>query len=312
MASNDSLERKHVTDPAAPTQLGYLGLGVSDLAAWQRYATTVLGLQVLPPEADGSLLLRMDEHQYRFILEPSTVDDLTLIGWEVRDERALAALAARLRAAGVEVRTGDTALRERRRVVDIIEFRDPNGIRSEAYCGPLLNRAQPFQCPRVLSGFVAGEQGLGHITMTVDNLEASLHFYRDVLGLRMSDWIRPQPERGVASTLNLAFMHCNSRHHSLALFEMKLPKRLHHVMLQVNDLDDVGSTYYLCQHNDVAIDLSLGRHTNDKMLSFYMKTPSGFDVEFGWGAIEIEDEDNWTVQLHTNGSSWGHLPLLPH
>ena len=300
-----------MTDHAAPTQLGYLGLGVSDLAAWQHYAATVLGLEALPPEPDGSLLLRMDEHQYRFILTPSALDDLNLIGWEVRDERALAALAVRLRAAGVAVHTGDAPLRERRRVVDIIQFTDPNGIRSEAYCGPLLNRAQPFQCPRVLSGFVAGEQGLGHITMTVDSLEASLHFYREVLGLRMSDWIRPQPERGVVSSVNLAFLHCNSRHHSLAFLEMKLPKRLHHFMLQVNDLDDVGNTYYLCQRNAVPIDLSLGRHTNDQMLSFYMKSPSGFDVEFGWGAIEI-DEDTWTVQLHTNGSSWGHLPLLPH
>ena len=300
-----------MTDHAAPTQLGYLGLGVSDLAAWQHYAATVLGLEALPPEPDGSLLLRMDEHQYRFILTPSALDDLNLIGWEVRDERALAALAVRLRAAGVAVHTGDASLRERRRVVDIIHFSDPNGIRSEAYCGPLLNRAQPFQCPRVLSGFVAGEQGLGHITMTVDSLEASLHFYREVLGLRMSDWIRPQPERGVVSSVNLAFLHCNPRHHSLAFLEMKLPKRLHHFMLQVNDLDDVGTTYYLCQRNAVPIDLSLGRHTNDQMLSFYMKSPSGFDVEFGWGAIEI-DEDTWTVQLHTNGSSWGHLPLIPH
>lgn len=298
-------------DQAAPTQLGYIGLGVSDLAAWRQYASTVLGLEVLPAEPDGSQLLRMDEHQYRFILEQSAADDLTLIGWEVRDEQALAALAARLRSAGVAVKAGDSTLRDKRRVVDLIEFTDPSGIRSEAYCGPLLNRAQPFQCPRVLSGFVAGDQGLGHITMFVDSLDASLHFYRDVLGLRMSDWIRPQPERGVVSTVNLAFLHCNPRHHSLAFLEMKVPKRLHHFMLQVNDLDDVGNTYFLCERNQVAIDLSLGRHTNDKMLSFYMKTPSGFDVEFGWGAIEIDD-DNWTVQLHTNGSSWGHLPLIPH
>lgn len=300
-----------MTHLAAPTQLGYLGLGVSDLAAWHRYATTILGLEVLPTEPDGSLLLRMDEHQYRFILEPSAADDLNLIGWEVRDEASLAALTSRLQVNGIAVKEGNAALRERRRVVNLIEFADPNGIRSEAYCGPLVNRAAPFQCPRVLSGFVAGAQGLGHITMTVDSLEQSLHFYREVLGFRMSDWIRPQPERGVASTLNLAFLHCNSRHHSLAFWEMKLPKRLHHFMLQVNDLNDVGNTYYLCQRSGVAIDLSLGRHTNDQMLSFYMKSPSGFDVEFGWGAIDIDD-DHWTVQLHTNGSSWGHLPTAPH
>jgi catechol 2,3-dioxygenase-like lactoylglutathione lyase family enzyme len=139
--------------------------------------------------------------------------------------------------------------------------------------------------------------------MAVDSLNDSLHFYRDVLGMRMSDWIRPQPERGVESHMNIAFLHCNPRHHTLAFWETKMPKRLHHFMLQVNVLDDVCATYYLCQQRGVPIDLSLGRHTNDKMLSFYMKSPFGFDVEFGWGAIEIDDE-TWTVQLHTNGSSW--------
>lgn len=298
-------------DHLAPTQLGYLGLGVSNLDAWRRFATTILGLEVFPPEPDGSMLARMDDHQYRFVITRDAADDLNLIGWEMRDERALSGLAERLRAAGVQVREGDAAACNRRRVVKLIEFLDPNGIPSEAYSGPLLNRAQPFQCPRVLSGFVAGDQGLGHITMTVDSLSASLDFYRDVLGLRMSDWIRPQPERGVESDLNLAFLHCNPRHHSLAFWEMKLPKRMHHFMVQVRDLDDVGNTYYLCQRDGVPIDLSLGRHTNDQMLSFYMKSPSGFDVEFGWGAVEI-DEETWTVQLHTNGSSWGHLPADPH
>lgn len=296
-----------MSDSCAATQLGYLGVGVSDLAAWRRFAVEILGLELLPPEPDGSLLARLDDHQFRFVITEDPADDLNLIGWEVRDDRALTGLAERLEKAGVAVTRGDEAARERRRVVDLIAFSDPNGVPTEAYCGPLLNRAQPFRCPRALSGFVAGEQGLGHITMTVDSLEDSLHFYRDLLGLRLSDWIRPQPERGVASDLNIAFLHCNPRHHSMAFWEMKLPKRLHHFMLQVEALDDVGDTYYLCQREGVPIDLSLGRHTNDRMLSFYMKAPSGFDVEFGWGAVEIDD-DTWTVQLHTDGSSWGHLP----
>ena len=300
-----------MAERASPTQLGYLGLGVSDVAAWRRFATGILGLEMLPEEPDGSQLARLDDYQYRFVITPDGCDDLNLIGWEVADEAALDALTRRLRDAGTSVRAGDAAARNRRRVVDLIEFTDPNGIASEAYYGPLLNRAQPFQGARPLSGFVASKLGLGHITMAVDSLDDSLRFYRDVLGMRVSDWVRPQPERGVESSLNIAFLHCNPRHHSLAFWEMKLSKRLHHFMLQVEALDDVGATYYLCQREGVPIDLSLGRHTNDQMLSFYMKSPSGFDVEFGWGAIEIDD-DTWTVQLHTNGSSWGHLPAESH
>ncbi|MGB1884381.1 MAG: VOC family protein [Gammaproteobacteria bacterium] len=293
------------------TQLGYLGLGVSDMDAWVNYAESILGLRALPRDADGSQLLRMDDHHHRFILEQDDADDLNLIGWEVADEQALIALGKRMEAAGVAYRFADNDALNRRRVVNLIEFEDPSGVASEAYCGPLIDRANPFQPTRPLSGFRAGEQGLGHVVMAVNNLDDTLAFYRDVIGLRMSDWIRPQPERGVESHMNIAFMHCNPRHHSLAFWQGEMPKRMHHFMLQVNALDDVGDTYYLCQRENVPIDLSLGRHTNDKMFSFYMKTPSGFDVEFGWGGIEIDDE-TWTVQLHTDGSSWGHLPAEPH
>ena len=84
-----------------------------------------------------------------------------------------------------------------------------------------------------------------------------------------------------------------------------MPKRMHHFMLQLHNLDDVGSTYDLCQRNEVPIDMTLGRHTNDLMLSFYLKTPSGFSVEYGWGAREVDDT-TWQVQLHRTGSIWGH------
>jgi 2,3-dihydroxybiphenyl 1,2-dioxygenase len=287
----------------SPTQLGYLGLEVSNIAAWRDYANQVLGLQA--ESVGDTTYLRMDDYSYRVSLHEGPRDDLSLLGWEVADEAALQALKTQLTAAGVKVKTGDAAACDRRRVVELIEFNDPNGIQCEAYCGPLIERAAPFQPTRAIGGFVTGDLGFGHITMTVDSLDKSLQFYREVLGLRLSDWVRPQPERGVASNLNLAFLRCNRRHHSLAFFEMKLPKRLHHFMLQVNDVDDVGSTYYLAQDRKIPIELSLGRHTNDGMLSFYMHTPSGFSVEYGWGAREV-DEATWRTQLHTTGSSWGH------
>ena len=76
-------------------------------------------------------------------------------------------------------------------------------------------------------------------------------------------------------------------------------------MLQTQSIDDVGSTYYLCQDKGVPIARSIGRHTNDHMVSFYMNSPSGFEVEYGWGA-RVVDDSTWQVQLHTAGSIWGH------
>ena len=292
-------------DMTGITQLGYLGLRVSNVDDWEDFATRVLGLQSHARDPDGSLLLRMDDYHHRFIVTPGDEDDLSLVGWEVADEAALRAVDERLAAHGVacEWATPDEA--EGRRVVGLLKLHDPNGVATEIFYGPLMGVDTPFQSPRPISGFTTGDMGLGHITMTVDSLEDSLRFYRDALGLRLSDWVRPQPERGVASSLNLAFLHCNARHHSVAFWEGRLPKRLHHFMLQIRTLDDVGATYDLCQDQGVAIDLTLGRHTNDRMLSFYLKSPSGFSVEYGWGAREI-DEATWQVQLHRTGSIWGH------
>ena len=82
---------------ASVTQLGYLGIGVSDPAQWERFATDVLGLEVNGADADGSIFLRMDEYHHRFILQPGGPDDVAFVGWEVRDQTALNEVAAQLR-----------------------------------------------------------------------------------------------------------------------------------------------------------------------------------------------------------------------
>jgi len=288
------------------TRLGYLGIEVADLAAWRTFATDILGLESASRDGDPELFLRMDDHHHRFALTPGERDDLALIGFEVPSSADLRQIGDRLEATGHPVTWGKEADRDARRVVDLFRFDDPSGIVCEAYCGPLVRRDAPFRSPRPIGSFATGALGMGHITITVDSLEDSLRFYCDLLGFRLSDWVRPQPERGVESTLNLAFLHCNPRHHSLAFWEAPdAPKRLHHFMLQMERVDDVGATYDLCQDRGVPIELTLGRHTNDEMLSFYMGSPSGFWVEVGWGAREV-DQANWQVELHTTGSSWGH------
>ncbi len=292
------------------TQLGYLGMEVGDLDAWQRFATETLGLELLPDKgADGALLFRMDERHHRFRVSPGSRDDVSLLGFEVPSEPALRDLAGTLEAAGTPVSWGDAAQLEDRRVVNLFRFEDPNGIACEVYMGPLVMRDQPFRSPRNLSGFHTGDEGLGHIVLFVKSLEESMRFYSDVLGFRMTDWVRPQPERGAGSAVNIAFFHCNPRHHTVAMLEVPgAPKRLHHFMLQVEDFDDVGATYDLCNDGGAPIELTLGRHTNDEMVSFYMGTPSGFWVEYGWGA-RLVDDATWKVELHTTGSSWGHRPV---
>src|SRR6266481_3739215 len=264
---------------ASVMQLGYLGLSVKDPGAWESFATELLGLQVSGKTDGGGFFLRMDEHHHRFVVEAGEADDVAFIGWEVADQAALRELVGQLKAAGIEVNPGSAREAKERRVVELIRFSDPSGIASEAYFGPLMDYANPFKSPRPISGFETGVMGLGHAVIRVDDPPASLGFYRDVLGMRVSDFIDLKMRRDPETTASITFLHCNPRHHSLAFLQAPGRKRLFHFMLQVKSIDDVGSTDYLAQDMGVEISGTLGRHTNDHMMSFYMRSPSGFEIE---------------------------------
>jgi 2,3-dihydroxybiphenyl 1,2-dioxygenase len=281
--------------------LGYVGLGVSDLPAWRRFATGILGLQAVA-NADGGLDLRMDAYAARLRLTGDAADDLLYAGWEVRDRQALEDLGSRLAAHGTTVMPGTGAEAAARGVRELIRCVDPEGLSLEIYYGPLQKTNDPFVSPLGVS-FKTGSQGLGHIVLVAKDPAAQERFYVDVLGFRISDYIQTEVVPG--RPLRITFMRCNGRHHSLALAALPLKKKLQHLMLEVRSLDDVGRALYRCQDAGQHISLTLGRHSNDDMLSFYPLTPSGFDLEYGWAGLEVDDE-RWHVMTHDTNSAWGH------
>jgi 2,3-dihydroxybiphenyl 1,2-dioxygenase len=284
--------------------LGYLGLEVGDLAAWRRFATEILGLGVGQPRSDGALPLRMDDRSHRFLLQQGPADDLAFLGWEVPDAAALQDLRKRLAAAGVAVAEGSADEAAARGVAALIHCRDPNGLRCEFFHG-LESGAGPFRSAKVASGYLTAPLGLGHVLLAVDDKAASEAFWLDVLGFRLSDSIETT---FLGRPLSAVFLHVNPRHHSLAFAAMPGPKRLNHFMLEVNALDDVGAAYDRCQDQGVPIALSLGRHPNDRMVSFYGVTPAGFLFEVGWGARQVDDA-TWEIGSYTQVSEWGHRPM---
>jgi 2,3-dihydroxybiphenyl 1,2-dioxygenase len=283
-------------------ELGYIGLGVSDPDRWEQFASTILGLQIVTRVPGEATFARMDARHHRLAIHTDACNDLIYAGWEVADAAALAEVATRLRSADVEFEMATAAMLAERRVAGLLTCRDPDGIGTEIFWGALAESQEPFQSPRAID-FVTGDGGLGHIVLTVRDAGATMHFYRDVLGLRVSDFI--EFERLPGTLVNMAFLHCNSRHHSLAFMQFPSPRRLSHLMLEARSIDDVGRTYSLCEAEGIPIAMTLGRHTNDEMFSFYLTSPSGFNIEFGWGGKSIDDAI-WQVAQYQTVSVWGH------
>jgi 3,4-dihydroxy-9,10-secoandrosta-1,3,5(10)-triene-9,17-dione 4,5-dioxygenase len=143
--------------------------------------------------------------------------------------------------------------------------------------------------------------GMGHAVFFVDDLDATMAFYTTLLGFRISDYVTMGRTR-------LGFLHCNPRHHSLAFLHAPGGrKRAHHFMMQLQDINTMGRTYDVVEAGAAPLLTTLGQHSNDQMVSFYMRNPSGFGVEYGWGGLEIDDAC-WQVQTLEGGSTWGHKP----
>ncbi len=288
---------------ASVTALGYLELGVKSLADWRSYAELVLGVSV---HTDGDALnLRYDSDIWRLRLLETGEDDVRCAGFQVASLDALNALAARLRSQGVEVGAAPAADAAARGVDHLLVCHDPFGLRVELYVGN-RSTSTPFTSPRSVSAFVTGGLGLGHMVIAVGNQEQADSFYMRGLGLLLSDHILLGPP---GRQLKLTFLHCNPRHHSVALAPVPSPKRLNHIMLQVASLDDVGCGLDAATKAGVHISSTLGKHTNDRMVSFYMRTPSGFDIEYGCEGVEIDDA-TWQPATYHSTSFWGHKGAL--
>ncbi len=287
------------------TQLGYLGIGVSDLSKWQEFASSALGIQENGTGPRGEVYFRVDDHHQRFAFFPTGEDDLLHAGWEAKDAQAMHTIARQVRALGVEVSEATHEEAAARMVLGLIRFTDPDGLAVEVYHGALLDRA-PFHSPRGIARFKADTLGLGHIVLKVADIDRTLRFYLQGLGVKLSDYITVEREGRMAS---LAFTHVNPRHHSLALVPGLAPgvKRLQHFMLETESIDDVGLALDIIQQRGLEMG-RLGRHTNDLMISFYVVSPSGFNVEYGWGGRTIDDDSTWTVQNYSATSIWGHGP----
>ncbi|HUR51911.1 MAG TPA: VOC family protein [Mycobacteriales bacterium] len=276
--------------------LGYLVVETTDLPRWRELAVDVLGM--LPgtgPDPDA-LYLRLDDRPYRLVIHPGQTERLVTVGWECRDRETFREVVAQLEAAGAPVKAGSAAEAEERRVQEFVTTADPAGTQLEVFHGAALVHDKPAM-PHGAT-FVTGAQGMGHVVLPTADAEESYDFYSKALGFRSRGAFKMGPQF-------LRFLSCNERHHTLALAPWPQDNGIIHFMVEVETLDHVGMALDRLYRRKFPLSSTLGRHTNDNMVSFYVGTPGGFDIELGWDGKRIS-EDGYTAEDITADSTWGH------
>ncbi len=285
--------------------LGYIGCEVTDFDAWDSLLDTVYGLERRADSGESLRHYRMDDNHHRLALHKSNSNKLKYIGWEVEFQGDLDNLAAELSDKGIAVEAGSAALREERAVMDLFVVSGPDDIRLEIFFGPVQD-CKPFTPKRGMEGYNTGDLGMGHIVLATADRPASVKWYEDNLGFRLSDHI-------FWDDIQATFLHCNPRHHSLAFMNpvggMK-PGDLGHFMFESLSLNDLGRAYDIVHEHKVPLALTLGRHSNDHMMSFYIYSPSGWWIEYGHGARLIDDAE-WEPKFYNSPKIWGHEMLPP-
>ena len=284
--------------------LGYVKIQTNDIDRWRTFAFDVLGFARGTGPDPSALYLRMDERAARIVVAPGETDEIVTVGWEVRDRRALLRVQETLQSAGVGVKQLPQEEADARRVEEAITFCDPTGTTIEVFHGAALDHS-PVVAP-FGARFVTGAEGLGHVVLPATDPNAAVDFYTDVLGfLSRGAWRLPAPPE--FGPVRIRFLGVNERHHSLAIVPSMRggAPGLIHVMVEVDSLDAVGMALDRVNAEGFRLSSTLGRHTNDKMVSFYVRAPGDWDIEFGTDGMRV-DETYYTAEEITADSYWGH------
>jgi 2,3-dihydroxybiphenyl 1,2-dioxygenase len=287
--------------------LGYIVIETRRFSDWRRFGRDAIGMHFDGWSTDA-MRFRLDDNECRFLLQRGPAEDVTALGWHLDDHDTFDTVVARVKGHGVPVTEGTDEEAALRGVERLVRFPGPNGLTQEVF-----TRARTGAAPLHVAaggGFVTGAAGLGHVAVTTTKPHQLRGYYDAVLDARLSDYI---DETISGLKFKIRFLRVNERHHTVAIAAVNhlrmnpIRTRVQHVNVQVAELDDMTDAYQRVKQLGFRMALGVGQHTNDKELSFYAVTPSGFEWEVGWNPIVV-DETTWEPTTHQGISIWGHTP----
>lgn len=287
--------------------LGYLTVRSQRLAEWRRFGELAVGLHVDRLD-DATLRFRLDDRDCRWLIQRGQEEDVTALGWQVDDHETFDRIIARVSDRGVPIEEGTAEQAALRGVQRLWRFPGPKGMATEIFT-TATTTAEPLRM--LSSGWVTGEAGVGHVAIVSREPESMHSYYRTVFDARLSDFI---DETISGLKMKIRFLRVDERHHSIAVANIRgvpldpIRTRVQHVNIQSATLDDMLAAYARVTELGFRMAWSVGQHTNDRELSFYCVTPSGFELEVGWNPIAVtpELEAAWQPRTYRGISSWGH------
>jgi len=285
--------------------LGYVVIETQKFSDWRRFGRDAIGMHLDDGPSDV-MRFRLDDNECRFLLQHGPAEDVTALGWHLHDHEAFDTVLARVKGHGVPITEGTDEEAALRGVERLVRFPGPNGLDQEVF-----TRARTGAAPlRMVTGggFVTGAAGMGHVAITTRKPHQLRGYYDAVLDARLSDYI---DETISGLKFKIRFLRVNERHHTVAIAAVNgvrlnpIRTRVQHLNIQVAELDDMVAAYQRVKQLGFRMALGVGQHTNDKELSFYAMTPSGFEWEVGWNPIVV-DEATWEPTTHQGISIWGH------
>lgn len=275
----------------------YVRMGCSDLDESVRFATDVIGLELVERDRSSAYLRGDDrDHNLVFVRDQQSGH---VAGFELKTTEEVDRAAAEFERAGVRVRSGTSEERERRRVDAMVTIQDPTGNVIDLVARPAHSGRRYF------GSRDAGITSFSHIGMRTVNPRVDEAFWTGFLSAKVSDWIGEAP-----------LLRIDDVHHKIALFPSSYAG-IQHVNFQVDTHDDIMRSFYHLQKMGVKIVFGPGRHPTSGARFLYFQGPDGMVYEYSTGVRMITAEDEKTYvprQFPLKPSSfcmWGSEPDIP-
>ncbi len=137
---------------------------------------------------------------------------------------------------------------------------------------------------------------LGHLVLRVSNLENSINFYQDIVGLQVSDRVGKR----------MAFMRAGEDHHDLALVQMSdndiksadtMFTNVEHFAYQVKDYAAIESATQMLQEQKIEISRGPGKHGSGENCFIVFKDPDGNNIEFYSDMLQVTEEAPYSPKV---------------